>query len=351
MDPLPPQQEISTDSQAEAELQQGTDLTSKGAFAQAIPHLQAARGKVKNEYAVSFNLALCYVGTGQAKLALLVLNDLRTHGHDNGDVDNLLAQAYVADSRDPEALDALRRAALLSPSNEKLYTFVADACTAKENYTLGLQVVDLGLSHLPSSARLHFERAMFLASLDQFDNAKKDFDLARSLAPDSDIAFVTAAQESIFEGKIAEAVRVARDGISKGHENFMLLTLLGEALLRSGITPGQPEFEEARGALERAVSARRDYASSQLTLGKLYLMEGRLSDAIIHLEAARQLNPGNTAIYSNLAAAYRKQGKLDEAQDALATLAKLNQAQAAKIRDAPGDRKASYAGTAPKHDR
>src|SRR5205823_768023 len=115
---------------------------------------------------------------------------------------------------------------------------------------------------------------------------------------------------AIFEGNIAEAVRVTRDGISKGHENFMLLTLFGEALLRSGISPRQPEFEEARRALEMAVSRRADYASSQLTLGKLYVLGGELSDAITHLEAARRLNPGNAAVYSNLAAAYRKQGRL-----------------------------------------
>jgi Flp pilus assembly protein TadD len=73
-------------------------------------------------------------------------------------------------------------------------------------------------------------------------------------------------------------------------------------------------------------------------------MEGRLDDATTHLEAARQLNPGNTAIYSNLATAYRKQGKVQNAQDILSMLSKLNLVQAETIRDAPGDRKASYAG-------
>jgi tetratricopeptide (TPR) repeat protein len=344
------QQDSTDDTQAEAELQKGTALTRSGKFAEAIPHLLASRGKVVNNYAANFNLALCYVATRQSQRAIPLLTELRASGHDNGEVNNLLAQAYVGDSQDLKALAAIRRAAALSPANEKLYMFVADACMAKQNYVLGLQIVDLGLNHVPNSARLHFERAMFLASLDQFDNAKNDFELACSLAPDSDIAFIAASQEAMFEGNIAEAVRAARDGISKGHENFMLLTLLGEALLRSGITPGQPEFEEAREALERAVSQRADYASSQLTMGKLYLTEGRLNDAIIHLEAARQLNPGNTAIYSNLATTYRKQGKASQAQDALETLAKLNRAQAEKIRDAPGDRKAGYAGTAREHD-
>jgi tetratricopeptide (TPR) repeat protein len=329
---------------AEAELQKGTALTRQGAFVEAIPHLLASRGRVANNYAANFNLALCYVATRQSQRAIPLLTDLRASGHDNVDVNNLLAQAYVDESNNERALDALRRAAAFNPANEKLYIFVADACTAKANYALGLQVADLGLTHLPNSARLHFERAMFLSSLDQFDNAKNDFELARSLAPDSDIAFIAASQEAMFEGNIANAVRAARDGISKGHENFMLLTLLGEALLRSGVAPGQPGFDEARRALEMSVSQRADYASSQLTLGKLYLMEGRLNDAITHLEAARQLNPGNTAIYSNLATAYRKQGNLQKAQDVLSMLSKLNLVQAEKIRDAPGGRKASYAG-------
>lgn len=332
------------DKQAEAELEKGTVLTRSGKFAEAIPHLLAARGKVANNYAASFNLSLCYVATGQSQGAIPVLTELRASGHDNSDVNNLLAQAYVGDSQDQKALEATRRAAAVNPSNEKLYMFVADACTARQNYTLGLQVVDLGLSHLSNSARLRFERAMFLSLLDQFDNAKNDFELARSLAPDSDIAFLAAAQEAFFEGNIAAAVQVSRNGIRKGYESFMLLTLLGEALLRSGITPGQPEFEEAREALEKAVSERAHYASSQLTLGKLYLLEGRLADAIAHLEIARQLNPGNPAIYSNLAATYRKQGNVQKAQDAVAMLSKLNRVQAEKIRDAPGDRKASYAG-------
>jgi tetratricopeptide (TPR) repeat protein len=342
---VPREQENSTDgANAEAELQKGTALTRGGTFVEAIPHLLAARGRVANNYAADFNLALCYVATGQSQRAIPLLTDLRVTGHDNAEVNNLLAQAYVGDSQNQKALDATRRAAALSPANEKLYMFVADACMAKQNYVLGLQIVDIGLNHVPNSARLHFERAMFLSSLDQFDNAKNDFELARSLAPNTDIAFIAASQEAMFEGNLADAVRAARDGISKGHDNFMLLTLLGEALLRSGITPGQPEFEEAREALERAVSQRVDYASSQLTLGKLYLMEGRLNDAITHLEAARQLNPGNTAIYSNLATAYRKQGNVQKTQDVLSMLSKLNLVRAEKIRDAPGDRKASYAG-------
>ena len=110
-------------------------------------------------------------------------------------------------------------------------------------------------------------------------------------------------------------------------------------------------FEEARQALEAAVTERPNYPSSQLSLGKLYLLGGQAADAIAHLEKARELSPENPSVYSNLAAAYRKAGDLQKAQEALAALAKLNDAQAEKIRTAPGETKASYAGTAsqPQH--
>src|SRR5437764_4502106 len=125
--------DFARDTQAEAELQKGTGLTRSGKFAEAIPHLVASRGKVMNNYAADFNLALCYIATAQPKLAIPILTDLRASGHDSADVNNLLAQAYVGESENEKALDALRRAAAFNPENEKLYMFVADTCTTNAN--------------------------------------------------------------------------------------------------------------------------------------------------------------------------------------------------------------------------
>ncbi len=334
------------DQQAEKELKAGTALTRRGEFSQAIPHLLAARGRGVNDYAADFNLALCYVATGKSERAISLLLGLRDRGHDNASVNNLLAQAYVGDSQDQEALDALQRAASSTPDNDRLYMFIADACMGKQAYALGMQVVDLGLKHLPNSAQLHFERGMFLSLLDRFDDAKSDFEFARTTAPGSDIAYIAGSQEAMLEGNIPEAARISREGITQGHRNFQLLTLFGEALLRSGIAPGQKEYEEARQALEAAVLEKPNYPSSQLALGKLYLLGGQTANAAAHLEKARDLDPGNASVYSNLAAVYRKQGDVQKAQEALAMLVKLNEGQAERIRSAPGETKASYGGVA-----
>ena len=337
------------DPQAEGELQTGSALTRRGEFTQAIPHLLRARGRVANDYAAEFNLAICYVATDQPLKAIPILTQLRGHGHDNADVNNLLAQAYVADSQDQRALDAFKRAVSFTPSNEKLYMFVADACMGKQAYALGMQVIELGLENLPNSAQLQLERGMFLTLMDRFDDAKGDFDTSRKLAPDSEVAYIAGAEEAMYAGNVAEAVRISREGITRGHHNFLLLTLFGEASLRSGIAPGQKDFEEARQALEAAVAERPNYPSAQLALGKLYLLNGPAADALAHLEKARALSPGNAAVYSNLAAAYRKLGDIQKAQEAVAKLAELNQAQAERIRTAPGETKTGYGEAAPPH--
>jgi tetratricopeptide (TPR) repeat protein len=337
------------DFHAEDELQKGTALTRAGSFAEAIPHLRAALGRVSNEYAAGFNLSLSLVATGQPKLAIPILTALRTAGHDNVDVNNLLAQAYIGDGQNTKALEAFGKASKLAPENEKLYLFVADACMEKQEYAVGLKVVNQGLDHLPSSAQLHYQRAMFLASLDELDAGKKDFARARVLAPDTDVAFLAGAQEAMLEGDVPKAVRIAREAVHKGDHDYQLLTLLGEALVRSGVRPGEAEFREAQQALEKAVAERPNYAGSQLAIGKLALLDHRIDDAIAHLETARELSPKEASVYSNLAAAYRRQGDLQKAQKMLAVLANLNQAQAEKFRSAPGDQKPGYAasGNAP----
>lgn len=332
---------------AKDQLQKGTTLTRQGKFSDAIPHLLAAQQALRNEYALEFNLSLCYVGLGDYKKAIPILDGLRLRGQGNANVENLLAQAYVGNGQDAEALAAVERAASLSPQDEKLFTFVADACMDRQDFEFGLKVIDLGLARLPLSARLHYERAMILSELDQLDRANVDFAQASRLGPRSEIGYLAAAQQDMLEGNIDETIRIAREGIKQGIQNSALLEILGKALLRSGVTPGQPEFNEAQSALEKSVSEHPNDASAQIALGQAYLLTGRFDDAIAHLEAARQMKPEQPSIYASLAKAYQRKGDSQRTAEMLQRLESLNEAQAERIRSAPGERKMGYGGNSP----
>jgi len=330
-----------------AELRMGTQLTSQGRFEEAIPHLVAARAKLPDDYAASFNLALCYVATNQPKQSIAILNSLRDGGHSTADVNNLLAQAYIATGQSQEAFDAFQHAAALTPNNEKLYTFVADACMEHREYRLGAKIADLGLQKIPNSARLLYERGMFLAWLNHPDLSDADLERAHQLAPDTEIGYLAEGQRYMLSGNMEEAIRVAREGINKGHSGPLLLTMLAAALVQSGVTPGQPEFAEAQTALEKTTAEHPRDAVAQAALGKVYLLLARLDDAVARLEIARKLDPSMKEVYSQLAMAYRRQGKIKEAQGVLAVLAKLNEQEAAAIREAPADNKGAYGAKVP----
>lgn len=345
------QSQTKTSARAESELQTGVALTQQGHFPEAIPHFLAAQGRVFDEYAESFNLALCYVATGQFNPAIQLLSGLKNTGHATPAVNNLLAQAYIGTNRDREAFNTFEQAVKQTPHNRNLYLFVADACMDHQSYDLGLQVLNIGLQHLPHSSRLHYERGVFLSFENEPDPAMTDFDLASKLAPGSDISYMAAGQKALLEGNIPEAIRITHEGIQKGHENYILLAIFGNAVTLSGDSPNQPEFAEAEAALEKSVTERPDYAVSQTALGELYLMAGRVNDAVTHLDAARKLAPGDTSVYSHLAIAYRRQGDAKKADRMLAILATLNQQQTAKYKTGSPGHKAGYvsSGRPPRH--
>ena len=323
-----------TDAQAEADLRTGVYLTRHGHFAEAIPHFLAAHGHVQDEFVADFNLAICYIGTGDFPHAIQKLTAMRSEGKASANVENLLAQAYIGNGQSEEAFATLQRAAQLTPNDEKLYIFVSDACADRQDSTLGLRVVDLGLQHLPKSARLHYQRANFLAALDHLDDANKEFDLASSLGPHSEVAFDAAAQKNFLGGNLSQAIEAARAAVQDRHANYLTLTILGDSLLRTGASPGQPEFSEAETALKEAVATRPNYARAQIALGYLYLVGEKPADALPYLErllpqTSYRATP--SVSYRHLARAYQKLGQPKQAKEMLATLADLNAQEAQKI--------------------
>jgi tetratricopeptide (TPR) repeat protein len=337
-----------SDPQAESNMRAGIALTRQGKFQEAVPLFLSARGHVSETFAIEFNLALCYVGTHEYKQAIQILINL-SGTQSSADVDNLLAQALIGDGQQERALQAFRDAAGLTPKNEKLYLLVSEACLDEGFHELGIQVLDIGLQNLPESARLHFERGLFRSQMEEMDLANRDFELAQKLSPGSDIAYIAAAQRAFIAGDVQKVIRTARAGISQGHEHYLLLTMLGEALLRAGATPANPdEFREAQRVLEKAVAERPGYSSAHIALGRIYLAQQRLEDATAQLESAKQLDPRNRAVYSPLAIAYRRAGQVEKAADALAILADLNRREAARIGSANGGH-AGYTGRRDTH--
>ena len=328
---------LTAQTPVDPDLRQGIDLTSQGRFDQAIPHFLAAQARGVESFALQFNLSLCYVGVRQFPAAIRILLAIPS-GPRSAEVKDLLAQAYAGSHQADAAWKAFQEAAALAPDRERLYMLVSQACLDEGLAEVGMRVVETGLKNLPGSARLHFQRGIFDAQNDDNGEARKDFAEARRLAPGSEIAYIAEAEQALIEGRMAGVIRASRDGIRAGYSHYLLLTMLGEALLRTGAVPSTPEFAEAQSALEQAVAKRPAYSSSHVALGRVYLALERNADALAQLETARRLDPRNKAAYPPLAAAYQRSSMPAKAKEALAALAELNREDAARISAADGGR-------------
>lgn len=315
MRPTTPQPQESTGrTDPQAELSRGSELTRQGYLKQAIPDLLTAQRAGLDPYAVGINLGICYLGTGQPEKAIPVLESLETSGQGAEAVENLLSQAYIGTGQLKQGFRAFLRAAALAPKNEKLYDYLADACTDHKDYAFGLRIVDHGLKELPGSARLHYEKALFLAQLGSFEQAKPEFDRAAQLAPGSYIGYLALVQKALYEGELATADKILHEAIQAGHRDYRTLSLLGTVLLHEGATPGQPQFAEAEKALTESAHEEPDFPSTQIALGRILLMQGKARQALAHLKIARRLEPHDAAVYTNLANAYELLGEHSKAR-------------------------------------
>ncbi len=303
-------------------------LAREGFCTGAAPFFQSVPTHDPDSYDAGFNLALCEVEAKQYTQAIQVLKALRAQGHKTTDVDNLLAQAYEGNHQLQEAFNILLKATALAPEDEKYYLDLAKLCIDRRAYDTGVKIISAGLRQLPDDSHLLIERGVLYALWGKLDLAEQDYERAIRVSPDArDKAYAGLALAYLQTGDLSRAIQFLRRRTQEKPNDAFLLLLLGDALVQSGVHPGDPGFRQAQAALERSIKLDPSFARARLDLARIYLKEGRVDDAIVELDHARGLEPKNVAIYALLAVAYRRKGENRQATAMLETVKELNESK------------------------
>jgi protein O-GlcNAc transferase len=302
----------------------GVKLADAGLYVAAADYLVAARAYEANSFNASFDLAFCYLRLRRYADAASVLRETAAHGHETSEMDNLLAEAYEDNHQTQAAIDALRRAIALAPKDENNYLDFASLCINHQDYPAALQVLTVGLRVQPNSDRLFFERGILHAVQDNFQLAEEDFKHAAALSPEKNSNYKGLGILYLESGNAAQAVTTLRRRLRVQPDDPDLAYLLGEALLRSGAQPGDAAYREAQDAFEKSVRLNPKACLPHVSLGKMYLEQGRAQAAVTQLEAARAADPTEKSTYWQLANAYRKLGEPEKQKAALQQLQALN---------------------------
>ena len=237
-----------------------------------------------------------------------------------------LAQVYQRTGHLDHAVDALRRALDLAPSNDAL------------QFRYGMLLLD---AHAPRAAELRMQQAIarspgsarlwFMLGLAQFDDtrpaaAEGSFDRSIALDPSFAPALAYRGLAALDQQRYAEAEQWYRRAITTDPSAADLHCLMAEALEKQH--PGEPGA--VRLELERALALDPSLAVARVSLGRLALEDGRPADAARELEAALTLDPTQRQAHFYLARAYRQLHQPDRA----AAEAKLSSEQEANAQAA-----------------
>ena len=196
-------------------------------------------------------------------------------------------------------------------------------------YALGVSLVRTGdsataarvfhrmLEKNPNVAEIHVLLGQADADQNQYTPAVAEFSRAVELDPKIEGAHFGWGLILLHEGKVDDAVREFRAELDAHPEDAKAKYHLAYGLLM------QQQKDQALTLLSEVVRDKPDYADAQYQLGKILLERGEVKAAIERLETAVRLDP--TKDYSNfqLSVAYRRDGRVEDAQRVLQAYQKL----------------------------
>lgn len=309
----------------ESHFKAGKMLAEAKDYAAAAAEFGMARKSSRDPYLAGYNQTLAYVRTLDYPAAIRTANELLNQGYETAELANVVGTAYLKSGQTREAYNALRLATHLDPKDEDSYIGLCEIALDKENYDDGIEIANIGLSHVPKSDRLYVERGVMRAMKGQFDEAEQDFTTAEKLAPQEVLASVALGLVSMQKGDLSKAVALLREGAKLHPHDYFAQYWFAFALVHEGAAPGTAEEKEALAALEDSVQANPQFWHSRTELGKILLKRGEVDRAIAELEKGSALNATSTAPLYLLAQAYRTKGEDARAQELLARVSKMQQ--------------------------
>ena len=198
-------------------------------------------------------------------------------------------------------------------------------------YALGVSLVRTGdsatasrvfrhmLEKNPNVAEIHVLLGQADADQSQYSPAVGEFSRALELDPKIEGAHFGWGLILLHEGKIEDAVREFRAELEAHPGDAKAKYHLAYGLLM------EQQKDQAFTLLSEVVRDKPDYADAQYQLGKILLERGDVKAAIERLEIAVHLDPTKDYNYFQLSAAYRRDGRLEDAQHALQDYQRLKE--------------------------
>ena len=215
---------------------------------------------------------------------------------------SLIGIAYARLGNAELAVNALRKAAALAPTQEEHWLNLTRELMELGQYANAISATHEGLISNPKSYALNLRLGAANLDAGHYDEAGEVFRTLIAAGDPLPTSYIGLAQVLLRTGHAQEAATELAGARQKLGPSFLISYFQGLALDRAG------KLSEAITAFQEAVQQNPKSAEAHLELGKIELVQGSVTDAIVQLQETLRLSPGNVQALRLLSQAYRKAG-------------------------------------------
>lgn len=243
------------------------------------------------------------VEEGRSLEALQALEEASRERPDDAAIQHALGALYASAGRSPEALKHVQRAVELAPDDAS-YGLAYGELLYRAGRLEEAKAALESASELPDALMLLAAVYEKLGPKEQMLNALSRY---LEMRPEDNSVRLLLGQQLEATKRYDEALEVYRGA----PEDPTLLYHTANVMSRDRET-----YAEAESYVRKALEAMPEMLEARLLLARLLDRSERYEEALLELERAREEHPEASRVYYNLATAYRRAGRLDEARSA-----------------------------------
>jgi tetratricopeptide (TPR) repeat protein len=261
----------------------------------------------------------------QFQAAIATLGPLLETNKSDVETLELASAAYEASNQTDQAVDLLKQAINLDPTNISLYLHFADISSVHQSFQVGINVVNDGISQQPKAAPLYFARGVLYVQTGQFDRAQADFERAYELDPKQSLSAAAQGLAEVEANDLDKALSTVQAKLKAKPNDPTLLYLQADILVKKEAEPGTPEFQLALRSARKAIALRPTLGPAHAVMAKLYMQADQYPEAIRQCKEALAIDPKDQTSLYRLIQALRKSGNSNEVPALLKRLASIRQ--------------------------
>lgn len=257
---------------------------------------------------------------GERQQAVRALHQILKTNPGDADARLLLGSILAEDGERSESIAQLTEAVRLRPQSAETRNALGEALNGFGETKTAREAFEKAVALDPAFAQARVNLALVLVQAGEFAAAAKHLDRALQIlgnTPDAAFPHYLRAKVNTEQDETQKAAAHLKEAVSLRPDFAEAWSDLGQA--RKTLLDDAGSL----AAFKRAVEAGPEDAVAQYRLGSEYLHQGEPHLAVLHLQKALGLNPGDQSTLYNLQTALRQDGQVEQARKTKEQLTEL----------------------------